>query len=179
MNNNIALIKNNASLIAEGNNLMKEYVAISIKQNEEKESFLSDLEKEVLILRFGLFGERPHTIQEIGEILLLSNERVRQIEKHTLNKIRKNIRIDFNKFNKKDYLRAVSYLINTNHKSLLDKMPYEEAAILLIKNGAIYGIILKSEEIAELLDMDVDKVNECYGNALRYLEDNKRLMKIR
>ena len=104
MNNNIALIKNNASLIAEGNNLMKEYVAISIKQNGEKESFLSDLEKEVLILRFGLFGERPHIIQEIGKILLLSNERVRQIEIHTLNKIRKNIRIDFKKFNKQDYL---------------------------------------------------------------------------
>ncbi len=55
----------------------------------ESLSILSDREREVLIHRFGLNGEEPKTLQEIGKLLKLSRERVRQIEKNALEKIRR------------------------------------------------------------------------------------------
>jgi RNA polymerase primary sigma factor len=45
---------------------------------------LEDREKAVLRLRFGLEGEEPKTLKEIGERLGLTRERVRQIEQHAL-----------------------------------------------------------------------------------------------
>jgi RNA polymerase primary sigma factor len=45
---------------------------------------LEDREKAVLRLRFGLAGEEPKTLKEIGERLGLTRERVRQIEQHAL-----------------------------------------------------------------------------------------------
>lgn len=42
----------------------------------------------ILVLYFGLNDERPHTLEEIGGILNLSRERVRQLKEKALNKIR-------------------------------------------------------------------------------------------
>ena len=167
------LINSNTSLIVDENKLMKEYVTISLEQNNENKSILSELEQEILILRYGLYDEKVHSFQEIGQRLGYSIERIRQIEMFAMNKIRKNIKIDFKRYNKKEYLKAVSYLINKNYKQLLDIMPYEDAAVYLITNGAIYGIILTPEEISDLLDMDVDKVNESYHNASKALSSSK------
>ncbi len=49
-------------------------------------------EKEALVvrLRFGLIGNDPKTLKEIGEILSLSRERIRQIENIALQKLRRN-----------------------------------------------------------------------------------------
>jgi RNA polymerase primary sigma factor len=49
---------------------------------------LSDREQTVLKLRFGLEEGRPHTLEEIGDELGISRERVRQIEKEALAKLR-------------------------------------------------------------------------------------------
>lgn len=49
---------------------------------------LSQREKDVIILRFGLDDEDPKTLSEVGEILGISRERVRQIEKRALRKLR-------------------------------------------------------------------------------------------
>ena len=46
-------------------------------------------EQEVLRLRFGLDGSRPQTLGEIGHQLGLTRERVRQIEKAALYKLRR------------------------------------------------------------------------------------------
>jgi RNA polymerase primary sigma factor len=43
-------------------------------------SELEEKEREVIRMRFGLDGEEPRTLQEIGEALGLSRERIRQIE---------------------------------------------------------------------------------------------------
>ena len=49
---------------------------------------LSDREKEVLRLRFGLGTDREHTLEEIGRHLSVTRERVRQIESRALQKLR-------------------------------------------------------------------------------------------
>ena len=51
---------------------------------------LKDKEKNIIILRFGLNGNNPHTLQEISNIMNLTRERIRQIEQNALNKLKKN-----------------------------------------------------------------------------------------
>lgn len=50
---------------------------------------LTDREREVLILRYGLGGRKPVTQSEIGEKLGISRSYVSRIEKKALNKLRK------------------------------------------------------------------------------------------
>ena len=51
---------------------------------------LDEKEAEVIRMRFGLGGEEPRTLQEIGEALGLSRERIRQIESRAKEKLRRN-----------------------------------------------------------------------------------------
>ena len=51
-------------------------------------SHLSEQERQVLQLRFGLEGEERHTLAEIGRQLDVSRERVRQVELKALRKLR-------------------------------------------------------------------------------------------
>jgi RNA polymerase primary sigma factor len=51
-------------------------------------SHLSDQERHVLQLRFGLDGEERHTLAEIGRMLEVSRERIRQVELKALRKLR-------------------------------------------------------------------------------------------
>lgn len=62
-----------------------------VQQEEVKELLetLSDRERQVIRLRYGLDEEKPHTLEEIGEILGVTRERVRQIEARALEKLRK------------------------------------------------------------------------------------------
>ena len=46
-------------------------------------------ERKVLELRFGLEDDQPKTLREIGDVMGLSRERVRQIESRALNKLRR------------------------------------------------------------------------------------------
>jgi RNA polymerase primary sigma factor len=48
---------------------------------------LPDREREVIELRFGLTGERPYTLEEVGNAFNVTRERIRQIETHTLKKL--------------------------------------------------------------------------------------------
>jgi RNA polymerase primary sigma factor len=51
--------------------------------------FVSERERKVLDLRFGITDGKTHTLAEVAEALAVSRERVRQIEKDALTKLRK------------------------------------------------------------------------------------------
>ena len=55
---------------------------------EEVLSTLSDREKRVLIMRFGLDGSRPKTLEEVGREFKVTRERIRQIEAKALRKLK-------------------------------------------------------------------------------------------
>jgi RNA polymerase primary sigma factor len=48
---------------------------------------LPEREREVIEMRFGLIGERPYTLEEVGRAFNVTRERIRQIENHTLKKL--------------------------------------------------------------------------------------------
>ncbi len=48
---------------------------------------LSERERRVLELRFGLHGEQPHTLEQVGRAFGVTRERIRQIEGSTLRKL--------------------------------------------------------------------------------------------
>lgn len=59
------------------------------EQIEEVIDTLPERERLTLKLRFGLDGLEPHTLDEVGKVLGVTRERVRQLEKRILNKLRK------------------------------------------------------------------------------------------
>lgn len=52
-------------------------------------SELTEREKDVIMLRYGLDGDEPRTLEEVGRALEVTRERVRQIEASALGKLRK------------------------------------------------------------------------------------------
>ena len=52
-------------------------------------STLSDREQKIIKMRFGIGGERPHTLEEVGTEFSVTRERIRQIEAKALSKLRK------------------------------------------------------------------------------------------
>jgi len=48
---------------------------------------LTSREREILILRFGLFNIRPHTLEDVGKIYNVTRERIRQIEAKAIKKL--------------------------------------------------------------------------------------------
>ena len=66
--------------------------ATSSSLRRDLEKLMADLtpqQREVLSLRFGLSDGKPMTLAKIGECLSISRERVRQIEREALSKLRK------------------------------------------------------------------------------------------
>ncbi len=72
---------------------------LSILENkrriEEVASWLDTLgtdERKVIMLRFGLDGDDPQTLESIGKVFGVTRERIRQIEQKALNKLRKTVK---------------------------------------------------------------------------------------
>jgi len=49
---------------------------------------LTEREKMILVYRFGLYGHKPETLEEVGERFNVTRERIRQIENKALRKLR-------------------------------------------------------------------------------------------
>src|SRR5207249_12029060 len=67
----------------------------TLRQNAERQEALNFLmenlrprERKVLDLRFGLTGNGTHSLRQIGHLLRISKERVRQIQNRALEKLR-------------------------------------------------------------------------------------------
>ncbi len=58
------------------------------EQIEEVLTSLTDRERQVLLLRFGLTDGSPRTLEEVGQMFNVTRERVRQIEAKALRKLR-------------------------------------------------------------------------------------------
>jgi RNA polymerase primary sigma factor len=70
--------------------VVEEAVSSAIRDQIRKSlDALTDRERGVLMLRFGLGGQQPQTLAEIADHYGISRERVRQIEKEALAKLRK------------------------------------------------------------------------------------------
>ena len=93
------------AFLAYNHNRPKEIVESKSLEQDLKallSSCLTEREINILILRFDLYGEEIRTLEDIGLMYNLTKERVRQIEKSTLNKLK----------NSED---IKDYIIYTNH----------------------------------------------------------------
>lgn len=80
-----------ADLIEDENSLAPADLAAQRLLRDDVSAVLADLkprEAEVLRLRYGLEGERVHTLKEVGELMGVTRERVRQLEMRALRKLR-------------------------------------------------------------------------------------------
>jgi RNA polymerase primary sigma factor len=69
--------------------LPEDEVEVTLRSQALREALdaLSDRDRRVLVLRYGLEGEEPKTLEEIGRRLGLTRERVRQIEVESLRRL--------------------------------------------------------------------------------------------
>lgn len=76
--------------IADNNNDVEKLVMesqLNIEINKALDT-LTEKEKEIIILRFGLNGNATYTLEEIGNMLGVTRERIRQIESKAIRKLR-------------------------------------------------------------------------------------------
>ena len=66
------------------------FYALQREQLMEVLDTLTDREKRVICLRYGLDGGKSYTLEEVGEIFKVTRERIRQIEAKALRKLRQN-----------------------------------------------------------------------------------------
>ncbi len=80
-------------LLEDTNLLLPEEKMSESMMHQEIVSVLSDVlserEKEVIVLRYGLASTKAHTLEEVGKIFELSRERVRQIQTKAMRKLRR------------------------------------------------------------------------------------------
>ena len=78
------------SIEDEDSNVEKVIIAKALKSSiDEIISSLDPRESEIIIKRYGFDGGQPQTLEELGESMGVSRERVRQLENRALEKLKK------------------------------------------------------------------------------------------
>ena len=67
---------------------MSSSISEDLKEVFEKAK-LTEREKGIIILRFGILDGRPRTLEEVGKVFNVTRERIRQVEVKALRKLRK------------------------------------------------------------------------------------------
>lgn len=70
--------------------LDREATRIVVNKALEK---LPPKEFEIIVMRFGLLGEREHTLEEVGELQGVTRERIRQVQNRAIGKLQKRIAV--------------------------------------------------------------------------------------
>ena len=107
LKNIISTVSTDANVSGEGDMTFGDTIHDEFGSNPEEEmmkssvenmlsnmlSVLDDREKQIVTMYFGLEGSEPHTLEEIGEKLSLTRERVRQIKERCLERLKKKTNI--------------------------------------------------------------------------------------
>ena len=86
---------NLGDFVADSNVVTPEQNVESVMLREHIDTLLGDLkerERQVIVLRFGLEGGHPRTLEEVGKEFNVTRERIRQIEAKALRKLRNPVR---------------------------------------------------------------------------------------
>ena len=144
----------------------------------ELEEILKDFperEREVLILRFGLFGNRYHTLGEVADIYNVTKERIRQIEAKALRRLRHPINAsrlrDFHGSN--SIVISYNKAVKENKKKSIEKKRTKTLQELDMQN--MYGLCdyfinlgYRSEDIMSVVenlsDDEIKILNIRFGN---------------
>jgi len=131
---------------------------------------LTDIQKNVLIMRFGLNGDSPMTLDYIGRIYEVTRERIRQIEDKALMKIRNS-----------RYSKAFSIYIDSPLYELKSFKDYnKEVTERRSSNLAFYDMFVEYSDkeinnmISRLCQDDLDLLHKKYGVTLK----NARVKKL-
>ncbi|MBR1417223.1 MAG: sigma-70 family RNA polymerase sigma factor [Bacilli bacterium] len=132
---------------------------------------LSEREKSILILRFGLEDEIPRTLKEVSDYFNITKERVRQIEQRALNKlgrpsVAKKIK-DYYDFDDKEEKNN-----NLDNSEMINKTIYEIVS-RLTRNKKLVDTIIS--------EMPVEYYNiliKCQGNDLDHPKKDKSYEKM-
>lgn len=118
---------------------------------------LSDKEKSVIKKRFALSGQKKHTLEEIGQDFSVTRERIRQIEKNALNKMKRNV------FNTalRDLHHFVLGMVKKNGGLVRKDILINELVALLPKRDVVDT---NSLDLSLVLHEDL----ECVGNTINF-----------
>jgi len=84
------------SCIADKNDSIEDILVSTVVNNALKSSLtkLNKKEQNVIIHRFGLYNEKKLTLEELGDKLNLTRERIRQIQKRAIMKLKKEMHLE-------------------------------------------------------------------------------------
>ncbi len=116
---------------------------------------VSESEREVLVMRFGLDGNGSHTMDEVGERFGLSHEEIRKIEEKALS------------------LTSIGNLevLQRNLKTVLDALEPIEQEVLVMRFGLDGNGCHKAGDVADALGLTRKEVRIMEVKALRLLRE--------
>ena len=116
---------------------------------------VTESEREVLVMRFGLDGNGSHTMDEVGKRFGLSHEEIRKIEEKALG------------------LTSIGNLevLQRNLKAVLDALEPIEQEVLVMRYGLDGNGCHKAEDVADVLGLSRAEVRIMETKALRMLRE--------